>query len=528
MKKYTLFSFAFILALILLGSFGVKSASAANCAAGDLFSSVTGKACEVKTTSTSCPAGDLFSTVTGQPCSGTTTTSDNSSDVTKFNSLFKSNFTIGLKGSNDVTALQQFLKDQGYYFGKVDGSYGRITARAVSDFKGDNDLGVTVTPPTPVQTCLPRPSCLDSNPRCMIAEPVGGWCHQNSSSAPVINGVSGPQTLNVNQQGTWTVNASDTNSGNLSYAVSWGDQPNAYALNSSTSYANQQSATFTHNYYQTGNYAPTFVVTNTTTGKTAQTSLSVNVGNVVVPTQTLTITTPSQLPSATVGQPYSATLNTSGIDPSNGYNWSVNNGAVAFPVPGLGSDSSYFTKNSFHIMGTPVDVYLAGVLQTTPYTFTFNVTVNSGSQTITKQFNLTVYPATVVVPTQTLSITTPSNLPNAKVGQPYLATLNTSGIDPNNGYNWSVDDKFPLIGFNFVSSTRNSNSITGTPGGAGTFTFNVTVSSGPQTATKQFTLLVAPATCPISGGFDSTTGFRCGCSSISGYSSYDGQSCSVY
>lgn len=25
-------------------------------------------------------------------------------------------------------------------------------------------------------TCMPRPACLDSNPRCMIAEPMNGWC----------------------------------------------------------------------------------------------------------------------------------------------------------------------------------------------------------------------------------------------------------------------------------------------------------------------------------------------------------------
>lgn len=31
-----------------------------------------------------------------------------------------------------------------------------------------------VTTPTP--TCIPRPLCLDSNPRCLLAEPIGGWC----------------------------------------------------------------------------------------------------------------------------------------------------------------------------------------------------------------------------------------------------------------------------------------------------------------------------------------------------------------
>jgi peptidoglycan hydrolase-like protein with peptidoglycan-binding domain len=39
--------------------------------------------------------------------------------------------------------LQQFLKDEGYYYGKIDGKYGRISARAVKDFQEDNDLVVT-------------------------------------------------------------------------------------------------------------------------------------------------------------------------------------------------------------------------------------------------------------------------------------------------------------------------------------------------------------------------------------------------
>lgn len=31
-------------------------------------------------------------------------------------------------------------------------------------------------PSVPTQSCLPRPKCLDSIPRCLIAEPAEGWC----------------------------------------------------------------------------------------------------------------------------------------------------------------------------------------------------------------------------------------------------------------------------------------------------------------------------------------------------------------
>ncbi|MFZ1019881.1 MAG: peptidoglycan-binding domain-containing protein, partial [Minisyncoccia bacterium] len=200
MKKYKLFSFVFALALLFaLSGFGVKSASAANCASGDLFSSVTGQACSATTATTACAPGDLFSSLTGQACSGNTPT--NNSAVAQFNSLFKSNFQVGLKGSSDVSALQQFLKDQGYYAGNVDGSYGRITARAVSDFEGDNNIGnmITTIPPT---TCMQRPACLDSQPSCMIAEPAGGWCPTTSSSTITV--------LSPNNGDSWTVGTTQT------------------------------------------------------------------------------------------------------------------------------------------------------------------------------------------------------------------------------------------------------------------------------------------------------------------------------
>ena len=115
-----------------------------------------------------------------------------------------------------------------------------------------------------------------------------------SSNNPVISGVSGPQTLNVNQAGTWKVTASSSNGGSLSYAVVWGDEITVvYAVCSngtdcSSSQNPQQSATFTHSYSQAGTYTPTFTVTSANTimcvttpcpsnGGSAITSLTVKV-----------------------------------------------------------------------------------------------------------------------------------------------------------------------------------------------------------------------------------------------------------
>ncbi len=99
------------------------------------------------------------------------------------------------------------------------------------------------------------------------------------STSPTISSVSGPQTLNVGQQGTWTVNASDKNEGTLTYSVDWGDQGVYGASSAQLKAQTQQSATFTHTYTNTGIYTPIFYVTNTS-GQSAQTSLSVKVGNV--------------------------------------------------------------------------------------------------------------------------------------------------------------------------------------------------------------------------------------------------------
>ena len=112
-----------------------------------------------------------------------------------------------------------------------------------------------------------------------------GW--GNPQSSVVISGVSGPQTLDVNQTGTWTVTASDKNGGTLSYSVFWGDEVYAYPapMTSGASLPTQQSATFTHSYSQAGTYGSTFVVTNNIVcvrypcpNSSASTSLSVNVG----------------------------------------------------------------------------------------------------------------------------------------------------------------------------------------------------------------------------------------------------------
>ncbi|MFA6301069.1 MAG: IPT/TIG domain-containing protein [Candidatus Paceibacterota bacterium] len=116
-------------------------------------------------------------------------------------------------------------------------------------------------------------------------------------SSVVISGVSGPQKLNVGQQGTWTVTAYDKNEGDLSYSVIWGDEVYAYptASSSGNGVKVEQYATFTHSYAQAGVYKPIFTVMNNIVcvaypcPNSASTSLSVNVGGIIVPTEIPTI-----------------------------------------------------------------------------------------------------------------------------------------------------------------------------------------------------------------------------------------------
>ena len=187
MKKYTLVLFAFTLFITLLG-FNVKSASAdvLGCSVGDKFSRTTGQPC-LSTEKNDCFPGDLFSSLTGQPCSGK---QPDDPSVSKFNDLFKSHFKIGARGDG-VKALQQFLKDEGYYFGKIDGQYGRITARAVRDFQEDNDITVTISP---IACTKEAKLCSDGKtyvgrvpPSCEFSA-----CPNSANSqSPVISGVSG-------------------------------------------------------------------------------------------------------------------------------------------------------------------------------------------------------------------------------------------------------------------------------------------------------------------------------------------------
>ena len=213
--------------------------------------------------------------------------------------------------SNEVSTLQDFLQMKGYLNNEPTGYFGLLTLSAVRSFQMANSISATgyVGPITREKiralTCedLQEQICCEiygygaymirtsstyemmSRNQCTnVPGYTGGgknivnnsYCA--SSSTPVISSTKGPQSLKINETGTWKILATDRNGGDLSYSVDWGDVNTATGL--VAPYPMQmklvQSSTFTHSYSQAGNYTVVFTVTNNF-GKSATASLSVNV-----------------------------------------------------------------------------------------------------------------------------------------------------------------------------------------------------------------------------------------------------------
>ena len=179
----------------------------------------------------------------------------------------------------------------------------------------------------------------------------------------------------------------------------------------------------------------------------------------------LTITTISPLFSATVGSAYAQTLSASGgVAP---YRWTITSGDAA----GLTLDSA------------------SGVLQGTPRTagtvsLTVQLTDGAGSA-VSRTFSIVVNPPTLTVPT-------PSTLPNGSAGASYVQSFSVvGGTAP---YTWSlVSGSVPGLTFDPVAAT-----LSGTSAVAGTFTFSLSVRdvAGAST-TRTFTVTINSAALKI-------------------------------
>src|SRR3989338_875199 len=142
--------------------------------------------------------GGSTSSVSTQPV-----ISSDSYSASGFCHTFTRYLVAGTRNS-EVTALTSALTLEELLDGKAD-TFDDDIASAVIDFQtkyGIKKTG-TVGPLTRAK--------LNSLYGCKTPIPP-------SNQSMVISGVSGPRSLNVNQQGTWTVKASSLNGGSLSYS----------------------------------------------------------------------------------------------------------------------------------------------------------------------------------------------------------------------------------------------------------------------------------------------------------------------
>lgn len=112
----------------------------------------------------------------------------------------------------------------------------------------------------------------------------GAYCKEYFSNStnisPVIKSFSGPTQLNVNEKGTWYIQAEIFNNQQLTYNISWGDEKTDYKANypllNYISAVTPQNTTFEHAYANNGTYIVTITVTSAN-GQSTKTTTTVNV-----------------------------------------------------------------------------------------------------------------------------------------------------------------------------------------------------------------------------------------------------------
>ncbi|MEQ9496602.1 MAG: putative Ig domain-containing protein [Deltaproteobacteria bacterium] len=172
------------------------------------------------------------------------------------------------------------------------------------------------------------------------------------------------------------------------------------------------------------------------------------------------------LPDARVGEDYSTRFVASGGD-----------GAYAFTLGGGALPAGLSLSTEGVLSGAPRE---GGK-------FEFEVTVQSGGETDTESFDLSVDAAAQ------LSIDTPSTLPMATVGVAYETTIVASGGEQID-YSWSVANGALPDGVTLAGHGTPMTTVSGTPTEAGTFQFGVAVTDDRGAMdTVQFTFVVMPS-----------------------------------
>lgn len=133
--------------------------------------------------------------------------------------------------------------------------------------------------------CNPIPTTYSN--RCMMAADGASFMYEGqcrgtgdpANKPPIISGISGPTSLGVNTQGTWSISASDPEGGTLSYQISWGDERGMGMNSTAPARESAQTSTFTHSYSAAGTYTVSIVVYDNA-GQSAKSTTTVRVGDV--------------------------------------------------------------------------------------------------------------------------------------------------------------------------------------------------------------------------------------------------------
>jgi hypothetical protein len=293
-----------------------------------------------------------------------------------------------------------------------------------------------------------------------------------------IAGVLGGGTVGVPYSGTLT-GFGGYGAGAYTFALASGTLPAGITLSATGTLSGTPTAAGTSNF--TAQVTSTYPSTVALPPLTATQSYTV----VIYPALAITLQAAS---SGNVGAAYSQTLTAAGGAGASSYTWSVATGA---PPPGL--------------ILSP-----AGVLSGTPTaagTFNFTVQVSSqvptiGVQTASQAFSIAIAAVPSLAITGTLGAGT--------AGVAYSATLGATGGYGTGAYTFSLVSGTLPTGLTLSAGGV----LSGTPTGAGTFTFRVQVTSTlatavasilPLTATQSFTIVVSAVALTITGSPGSGT-----------------------
>ncbi|MFA5023322.1 MAG: peptidoglycan-binding protein, partial [Candidatus Paceibacterota bacterium] len=310
---------------------------------------------------------------------------------------------VGSKG-DEVSALQRYLMEGGFItiIQKPTGYYGVITKVAVIAWQKANDVkpangifgpssrnklaelcgGVIPSCPPIVTLYWPGTtqyrSCLNNGGSWVTSDRDANGCIVSphcvgGSSAISINSVSGPNSLDVGQTGTWAVKATGPAGTNLNYSVDWGDVVvYAHSATAGTQPVASQSATFTHSYSRAGTYTVRFMVDNgvmciqapCNARQSAETTLTVVVGASAQPS--ITVLSPNGGENWQIGNTYRFVWKSSGVklininldNIDNGYRYgtfNVPNGLAAI------AGEAYWTVRNTNLPPGRYKVYITSI-----------------------------------------------------------------------------------------------------------------------------------------------------------------------